>query len=161
MELPLFIRDQQVGTVRAEMETGETLFTVAAPRLTQGLWRITLQGTEGEVLLGVTETGTLHRRLSRQLLSRAGQLRTARAEKGGGGWHAPGQGEIPGRLALPTGALCCRRGRGYLLALPWEEGRPFPMVELFCLARLRRMEGRSWAVFTINEAGEPVWTEEI
>ncbi len=160
MELPLFIRDRQVGTVQVEASEGETLFSVAVPRLMPGLWRITLQGASGEVLLGVTETGTLHRRLSRQILSRAGQLRTARAEKGGGNWHVPEQGEIPGELPLPNGTLCCRSRRGYLVALPWEEGHPFPLVELFCLARLRWMQGQRWAVFALNEAGEPIGMEE-
>lgn len=160
MELPLFVGKRQMGTVGVDTAEGETLFTVAAPQLTPGLWRITLRGAAGEVLLGVTETGTLRRRLSRQILAPAGKLQIARADRGGGEWHVPGKGEIPGRLILPDGARCCRRGRGYLLALPWEEGRPFPMAELFCLARLRRMEGRNWAVFTLNEAGEPMWTGE-
>ncbi len=159
MELPLYIKNRQVGTVQAEAKEGETLFTVTVPRLAPGLWRITLQGTSGEVLLGVTETGTLRRRLSRQLLSPAGQLRTARAESGGGGWHTPEQGEIPGRLPMPQGALCCRCARNYLVALPWEEERPFPLVELFCLARMRRMQGRSWAVFSFDERGEPILPE--
>lgn len=160
IELPLFVKEKPAGTVHVEAAEGEMCFTVAVPRLPPGLWRITLQGTTGEVLLGVTETGALHRRLSRQLLAPAGQLRAARAERGGGDWHIPQRGEIPSRMVLPDGARCCRRGRGYLLAFPWEDDRPFPMVELFCLARLRRMEGRNWAVFALNEAGEPVLMEE-
>ncbi len=159
MELPLFCGGKQVGTVHTESTEGEMLFAVAAPQLPLGLWRITLQGTSGEVLLGVTETGRLRRRLSRQLLAGAGALSSARAEQGGG-WHTAGKGEVPGARTLPTGALCCRRGQGYLVALPWEEGGPFPWAERFCLAQLRRMNGQSWAVFTLDASGEPVWTEE-
>lgn len=42
-----------------------------------------------------------------------------------------------------------------LLALPAEEGRPFPLECLFCLGRLERVEGQRCVVYAFREE-EPV-----
>ena len=42
-----------------------------------------------------------------------------------------------------------------LLALPAEEGRPFPLECLFCLGRLERVEGQRCVVYAFQEE-EPV-----
>ena len=43
----------------------------------------------------------------------------------------------------------------HLLALPAEEGRPFPLECLFCLGRLERVEGQRCVVYAFREE-EPV-----
>ena len=82
-------------------------------------------------------------------------------------WRAWVQGE-EGRLdlgpedcplPLPPGAMCRREGRQLRLALPYGEGRPFPLTELFCLARIRTMDGRRWAEYRFL-GRDPVPPEE-
>lgn len=55
--------------------------------------------------------------------------------------------------------MCRREGRQLRLALPYGEGRPFPLTELFCLARIRTMDGRRWAEYRFL-GRDPVPPEE-
>ena len=53
-------------------------------------------------------------------------------------------------------ALRRREGERQLLAFPVEEGRPFPLEPLFCLARIRRVEGQLCAVYAFDREGRPL-----
>ena len=55
--------------------------------------------------------------------------------------------------------MCRREGRQLRLALPYGEDRPFPLTELFCLARIRAMDGGLWAEYRFED-GYPVPPEE-
>lgn len=48
-----------------------------------------------------------------------------------------------------------REGTLLLLALPVEEGKPFPLETLFCLGRMECVEGRRCVVYAFREE-EPV-----
>ena len=72
-------------------------------------------------------------------------------------WRPAGPGDCP--LPLPPGAMCRREGRQLRLALPYGEDRPFPLTELFCLARIRTMDGRRWAEYRFL-GRDPVPPEE-
>ena len=37
------------------------------------------------------------------------------------------------------------------LAVPYDVGRPFPLTALFCFAHIRRIHGRSYAIFAFND----------
>ena len=65
-------------------------------------------------------------------------------------WRPVWAGEFPG-LALPEGALCRRVGRRRYLALPFREDGPFPLTGLFCLASVRTLRGREWAIFALED----------
>ena len=45
-------------------------------------------------------------------------------------------------LSLLSGAMVREEKRGKLLALPYSENAPFPLAELFCLARIGTVGGR-------------------
>ena len=71
-------------------------------------------------------------------------------------WREACSGDVLRLPALPPGAVYCRRGKGYILALPWQQGEPFPLAERFCLARVGTMAGRSWVFYTVDGRGEPI-----
>ena len=50
-------------------------------------------------------------------------------------------------------------GRRLLLALPLEEGRPFPLEALFCLGRIQRVEGTRCVVYAFREEEPVLWRE--
>ena len=60
-----------------------------------------------------------------------------------------------------------RQGRGWwrregsvlLLALPLEEGRPFPLEALFCLGRIQCVEGSRCVVYAFREEEPILWRE--
>ena len=59
----------------------------------------------------------------------------------------------PGLLArLPPEAYTVRRGGRAEVTLPWREGQPFPLEELFCFAR----PGRDAVIYLFDGAGQPV-----
>ena len=150
------------GTVQVQRLGEDTLFTVAA-RLPAGLWRITAHGGTGELALGVMEgSGTLHRRFSRALAGRLGEVQRVTAQRCAGArmeseWQVCRGDEAP---HLPPGALCRRRGQHLVLALPWREDSPFPYPQWFCLARVGQMAGRTWVFYALRGAGDPVLDEE-
>ena len=60
----------------------------------------------------------------------------------------------------PIGRAWWRReGSVLLLALPLEEGRPFPLEALFCLGRIQRVEGSRCVVYAFREEEPVLWRE--
>lgn len=135
-----------------------------------GLYRAALAGSGQQLLLGVMEpTGgalTVDRRLYQRDLTglgtplRAEVWRSFAFQKTA--WqetHCPG-GDfqdpfLRSRLAGLDRAWQRRQEDLLWLALPLEEGRPFPLEALFCLARVERVEGRMCAVYAFRRE-EPV-----
>ena len=72
-------------------------------------------------------------------------------------WRPAGPEDCP--LPLPPGSLCRREGRRVRLAAPYDREGPFPLTELFCLARIRAMDGGLWAEYRFED-GYPVPPEE-
>ena len=59
-------------------------------------------------------------------------------------------------LTRLSGALVCERERETLLALPYDEGAPFPLAELFCLARIGMVGGRKCVIYRVDEKNSPI-----
>lgn len=47
-------------------------------------------------------------------------------------------------------------GSGRSLAVPIDDGRPFLLPRYFCFARIERLWGKAYAVFTFDETGQPI-----
>ena len=61
------------------------------------------------------------------------------------------------RLRGIAGALVRTEEGRLLLALPYDSGRAFPLPTLFCLADIRSINGRMYAVFAFDGEAHPVF----
>ena len=170
-EIRLFCGGQPRGTVTLEQGDSrrEVRAAMADPR--DGLYRAFLVGERGELPLGVMEPDhgalTVCRRIYARDIAALGTLRGGEARLsfrfGESAWQEvrdPGQlvsvPELRQRLEKIHRAFRRREGERLLLALPVEEGKPFPLETLFCLARVRPVEGQLCAVYAFDREGKPV-----
>lgn len=163
MEREIFADGRAAGTLRTEPDGADTCFSLSC-RLGPGLWRLWAEGTAGRLLLGTLEGGgpvTLRRRFSDRLVRPVGTVVRGLAEEVGAAradaWR-PAR-EVPSfhaAAALPEGALVRRAGSVWLAAVPCAEDAPFPLTELFCLARIETVAGRRCVVFAFDASGWPV-----
>ena len=78
MEVPVCLEKRRVGTLRVEPSGADTVFRVCCTGLPAGLYRLYACGAGGELLLGITEDGCLHRRFSAAMTAPLGTVtRTA------------------------------------------------------------------------------------
>lgn len=59
-------------------------------------------------------------------------------------------------LSLLPSAMVREVEHGRLLALPYSENAPFPLPELFCLARIETVGGRRCVVYRMDEKNSPI-----
>ena len=59
-------------------------------------------------------------------------------------------------LSLLPDAMVREEAHGKLLALPYSERAPFPLPELFCLARIETVGGRKCVVYRVDEKNSPI-----
>ena len=122
MEYPVCMDDRRVGTLYVSAAGSDTDLRAVCRGVEKGLYRLYLRGGRGEVPLGVTEDGCLHRVFSPALLAPAGDVRCAVLRRCGG------DASRPGLLArLPPEAHTVRRGGRAEVTIPWREGQPFPL----------------------------------
>lgn len=168
----LYCRNICGGEIALRPEGGRTEVRAAMEDPGDGLYRAVLIGEQGELLLGVMEPSGRQLTVCRRLYSRdvAGLGRLLRGEarcsfrfQESLEWRetgAPDQlfqsGFLQSRLR-PVKRAWWRREEGRLvLALPLEQGKPFPLEALFCLACVRRVEGRRCAVYTFDGKERPI-----
>ena len=159
MDYPLYLQDRRIGTLHISCEGDNTCFEVDCFTPQRQMSRIYAQGEHRRLLLGVLESGDirLKRRFSKYLTAPMGRMVCAQAEPSPAGrdsWHKVMPGEISG-FDLPDGTLTAKQSSLRLLALPYDETQPFPLVELFCFAEIREIRGSCYAVVAIDDRGEP------
>ncbi len=157
MTYPVYIGDRAAGTMTVTAAGEDHLFEVICHPPEPGLWRVWVQGEDSVWPWDCWRAGVC-----------------AAGFPGGspGRWGHPGPGRSPCRegtprgrpagglpLPLPPGSLCRREGRRVRLAVPYDREGPFPLTELFCLARIRAMDGGLWAEYRFED-GYPVPPEE-
>ena len=171
MEVAVYREERPVGTVTLSEGGGWAELRMSCLLDRTGLFRGFLACDGGELPLGVMEPqqGALAvcRRLYARDVAALGALRRGEARLsfrfGEGDWQAVRE---PGRLLVDPALRRClegtpralrrREGERQLLAFPVEEGRPFPLEPLFCLARIRRVEGQLCAVYAFDREGRPL-----
>ena len=177
--LPLYCQDQRRGEVTLSLwgpNGARTEIRTSMDDPGDGLYRAFLLGERGELPLGVLapEDGrlTVCRRLYNRDVAALGKLlrgearRSFRFEETGLWWRescCPAQ-LFHSRFLIdrirPAGRGWWRReGSVLLLALPLEEGKPFPLEALFCLGRIQRVEGSRCVVYAFREEEPVLWRE--
>lgn len=169
------------GQVEIREEEGRVRVRAELADDRRGLYKAWLLGRGGRFPLGALlpegKTLALTRTLSRAELERRGfwPVRGAAVELAfspgawGQEWDTPRgwrREENPWKLLGEPllrqsardlrGALLRREERGFQLAVPWREGRPFPLTPLFCFARIVPLGGAMYAVFAFSGGGCPV-----
>jgi len=171
-KLPLLCEGRPVGELTVRREGEDTLFSAVCRLPEQGLWCLWAVGREGSLRLGCPEQQQGEVRLSRRFSPRMtvplgkvihGEVRKA-ARPQSTGWERV---QAPERLFRTqwlsrtlrgcAGALTQRRGGVRLVALPFSAEKPFPLVSLFCFARICVLEQGSYAVFAFNGEEWPIF----
>ena len=166
----LYCRGEDLGEVLLRSEGVSTEIRAAMPDPGDGLYRALLIGRDGQLPLGVMEPAGGELAVCRRPYSR--DLRAIGALLRGEArcsfrfqealWRetcCPAQmfqsEFLRSRLRSVSRAWWRRERELLRLALPLEEGKPFPLEALFCLAQIQRVEGRLCAVYAFREE-EPV-----
>ncbi|MFR8916442.1 MAG: hypothetical protein ACLVGP_02775 [Oscillospiraceae bacterium] len=156
MEVPVCLEKRRVGTLAVTPSGTDTVFRVRCTGLPAGLYRLYVCGDGGELLLGVTEDGCLHRRFSAAMTTPLGAVTWCRAQPvQGAAWRAlaPSDG-LP--WPVPAGALLRREGASAQVAVPWPQDAPFPLTELFCFASVGQREEKRYVFFVFSGGWTPV-----
>ena len=177
--LPLYCQDQRRGEVTLSLWGPNGARTEIAAQMDDpgdGLYRAFLLGERSELPLGVLapEDGrlTVCRRLYNRDVAALGKLlrgearRSFRFEETELCWRetcCPAQlfhsWFLIDRLRPAGRGWWRREGSVLLLALPLEEGKPFPLEALFCLGRIQRVEGSRCVVYAVREEAPVLWRE--
>ena len=177
--LPLYCQDQRRGEVTLSLwgpNGARTEIRTSMDDPGDGLYRAFLLGERGELALGVLapEDGrlTVCRRLYNRDVAALGKLlrgearRSFRFEETELCWRetcCPAQlfhsWFLIDRLRSAGRGWWRREGSVLLLALPLEEGKPFPLEALFCLGRIQRVEGSRCVVYAFREEEPVLWRE--
>jgi len=155
--VPVCLDGRRVGTLYVEPAGPDTSFRAACTGLPAGLYRLYACGAGGQLLLGVTEDGRLHRRYSAAMTAPLGAVtRCAAQPVQTAPWRplTPSDG-FP--WPAPAGALLHREGSSTRLAAPWPPEAPFPLTELFCFAAVTHREGRRTVLYTFSGG----WTPQL
>lgn len=172
--LPLYQNGTPAGLLLRREEGLHTVFTADCPD-GSGVRKVWLRSRSGaELLLGTLapEGGRwrLTRRVARSGLERQGLTGEVWGELVSGGGqpqtctpHVPQQRPqgiplcpkdpvIAAALKAAPRGRWQREGAGWRLTFPWQVGQPFPLLPLFCFARVGRCE--VW--FLLGEQGYPI-----
>lgn len=166
------------GTLTVREDGARVHFSAVRTDDARGLYKVWLRGVNGRLLLGtlVPEGGELRlsRAMSRATLEREGCWPVAGGEtvmaypfgrgntRGAGGWHWH---EQPHKLLRDPPLVRAARGwgamyhradaQGFALAARYSPGHEFPMIPIFCFARVERVCGHLCAVWEFDENGMP------
>lgn len=165
MEYPVMLEGERVGTAAIEEEGERLVVSLRCREDDRGLFRGYLVCPGGEVPLGLLEprdrTLWLQRRLLREELRPLGrpkEVRLGMSYAFAGAWQdlrdpaafAGAAGET-----LSEDTLWRQAGSLRQLALPYDPKRPFPLVRLFCFARIMTIRGRRYAVYAFDREDRP------
>lgn len=171
----LFCNGDPAGKITLEPAGSRVEICSSMPAPGDGLYRVVLIGERGEMPLGVMEPDgaalKLRRRPYRRDVASLGKILRGEARRSftfaaARSWRRT---ERPAELFesrwLREGLKNCgpalwRREQGMLrLALSYDPKAAFPLEKLFCLARVERIDGKRWVVYTFDREEQPVCRE--
>lgn len=170
-KFPLYLNGAAAGELTVTEEPMYITFRAICRPARPGLLRAYAVGEQGELRLGVLapEGGAfvIRKRVSRQMVTPLGRLVRGEARPYAAEeipWEpAPApetlfrspllRERLRGVRPILTGEAQERR----YVAVPYEQNRPFLLEELFCFARIARIEGRLYAVFAFDREERPVF----
>ena len=168
--LPVLLEGKKCGELLAE-ERGLYIFYRAVCDLKADIepMRLFVVGEQGELRLGVIqpENGKfiLCRQISARETAAAGRILRCELRSDVSGepeWERVVEPEklfrdpaLKRHLRNGTDVLIRRSSDRCFVALPFDVRRPFPMTDLFCLARVRRIRQRPYAVFCFDRQEKP------
>lgn len=170
-KVPLLCDGKTIGELTVTQEGEDTLFSARCKIPQQALWCIWAIGRDNVLRIGCPEVKDGEAQLTRRFSGRMtnalgpilrGELR--RSQRTPQVWE---QGTEPSRffrteelcrlLRVSGGFLTRRKGTVRLVAIPFSGQRPFPLVSMFCFARIERFQNGIYAVFAFNEKEQPVF----
>jgi len=168
---PICCDNQQIGTLHLSREGGWARVELRCEKREQGIYRAFLLCRQGELPLGVLEPARealyLCRRIPDREIERRGGVIGVEARLSyafGETWQrASGSFFQKGGVCWQEsweGALWRREGGGRMLAIPYQPGQPFPLVSMFCFARIMPVCRRCCAVFFFDGEERPVMVEK-
>ncbi len=169
---PLTYAEKTVGELSTEREGLYTWFSVSCHPPEEGVWCAWAVGENGELRLGVLEpTGRqfgICRRFSGHQTAPLGRLCRGEirplGQSCGSDWTLLARPEqcfrspwLCAQIRSSQGVMTRREGERQLLAFPWDRGRPFPLVELFCFAREGCVGRKKCLIFAFDREERPVF----
>ena len=172
-KFPVFWKGKAVGELIVEKESLYASFTVHAALPQEGFWAAWLIGNRGKFRLGILEPeggiGMIRRRFSDRMIAPLGtvlQGELCEVTSNRTLWETilnPGElfhsYKLPKELAGIEGHLrrqgdfCC------WIAVPYDKGKGFPLVEMFCFSNYLRMNGQAYLTFCFDREGQIIFGE--
>lgn len=169
-KFPLLWEDRSIGELIVEREALYTWFTARCRLPGEGIWCAWAVGEQGELRLGVLEPKEgIRRRFSQTMTAPLGKLLRGELRPAGRvePWTAAQEPDrlfrtpwLRQQLRGASGAMTRGQEGLRLLALPYDRGAAFPLTPMFCLAQVRRIQGKPYVVYAFNEQEWPVFQEE-
>lgn len=169
-KFPILWKGKSVGELILEKESLYTWFTVQCHLPESGLWCAWVIGEKNNLRLGVLEPTEGHfsirRRYSDRLTVPLGkvlrgevrfvlneELEWDRLSDPDKQIRAPWlRNQIKGKNVLVR-----FEGEMFLLAFPYDRGKAFPLVPLFCFAEIRPIREQEYVVFAFDQKNQPVF----
>lgn len=170
-KFPITLDGKAIGELTVVEEGLYRSFQAQCRRLGPEVFRLYAVGTAGRLRLGIPEPKggllLLCRKLSAREAAAAGPLLRGELRPCGAEddevWQPVSNPEqlfrnafFKERLRGVQGALSRREDGVRCMALPYSERRPFPLVPLFCFARIRWIGGQMYAVFCFDQDENPL-----
>lgn len=175
MNVPLFLNGEPIDTLLLTVTGTRTSVEITMPRNDNGLFRGVLCCRKGEIPLGILEPHEDQLILRRPLLTEeidrlggavSGEIRMSYSFQQTQ-WQPLGQtpfftsADSGIRLKERSSLLWRREGNLKFLAFPFQSGKPFPMPDLFCFARIFTIRNCNYAVFAFNDQDFPVMVTKL
>lgn len=173
-KFPVCWQGKAVGELEAQKELLNTSFLLRATLPEMGLWGVWLIGEQGELRLGMLEpgedcVGIIRRRFSDRMVAPLGillrgELRPVKPEQSG--WEPVLKPEalfrtrrLSEEILKEPSTLTKQGASGRWIAFPYDKGKCFHLVDLFCFAELARINGREYLVFCFDRKEQIIFGE--